>query len=114
MENSKANTIRRGKMVYDLSTHRLFPSAKVAAKEMEIGYHTVAKACEGKNKKHSNLFYIESIADIAKLFDEQNHKAKEAEKAQAEVDKLTAELNKANENVKAIKKQLAKAKKIIA
>lgn len=109
---TKANTtIHRGKMVYDLSTHRLFPSAKVAAKETGINYHTVAKICEGKQHKGNNLFYIESVADIAKVFDEHNRKAKEAAQAQAEVDKLTKELENATKHMNAVKRQLTKATK---
>lgn len=84
--------VKRGKMVFCLKTYQVFPSATVAAKELGIGYHTVAKTCEGKMPNKRGLFYIETMADINEIFAAQNAKTKADAKAREEYEVLKAKL----------------------
>ena len=115
--NTKTTTtfIKRGKMVFCLTTHQIFPSATVAAKELGIGYHTVAKTCEGKmpNNKRG-LFYIETMADINEIFAAQNAKAKADAKAREEYELLKAKLAEAETRAAELRQQAKEMLKMIS
>lgn len=115
MKKSTTTTfIKRGKMVFCVRTHQLFPSATVAANELGINYHTVAKACEGKVKSRNDLFYVESIADINELFSAQNAKAKEEAKARKEYEALNAKLAETEAYENSLRQQIEAIKKMIS
>lgn len=103
-----ATFFKRGKMVFCLRTHQIFPSATVAAKELGVNYYTVAKACEGKKPNTKGLFYVESIADIDKLFAQQNAKAKAEAEAKAKAARELEELNAELAKLEQLKSELAK------
>jgi hypothetical protein len=114
--NTKTTTtfVKRGKMVFCMRTYQLFPSAKAAAEELGVGYHTVAKTCEGKMSNKRGLFYVESIADINELFTAQNAKAKERAKAEAEYELLKAKLAEAEKYAAELRQQTQKIEKMIS
>jgi len=114
--NTKTTTtfIKRGKMVFCLKTYQLFPSAKAASEALNIGYHTVAKACEGKVKSRNDLFYVESIADINELFTAQNVKTKADAKAREEYELLKAKLDEAETYASELRQQAKEVLKKIS
>lgn len=106
---------KRGKMVFCLKTHQIFPSVQVAAKELDISHHMAYKILEGKHANNRGLFYVETMSDIDKIFSDYNTRVKaEAEaKARAEVEKAKAareleELNAELAKLAQLKRELAK------
>lgn len=114
--NTKTTTfIKRGKMVFCLTTHQIFPSATVAAKELGVGYHTVAKTCEGKYPSNKRgLFYIETMADINEIFAAQNAKTKADAKAREEYELLKAKLDEAETYASELRQQMQEVEKMIS
>lgn len=102
----------KGKMIYCKETFQVFPSAKAAAENHNIGYHSVAKNAEGKTKtaygKH--YVYVENTADIAQFFSDTRKTEKERETMRKAAEEKLAELMKTQ---KAISKELAKTRKIM-
>ena len=111
---TKTTFIKRGKMVFCIKTYQVFPSATVAAKELGVGYHTVAKTCEGKIPNKRGLFYIESMADINEIFAAQNAKAKERAKAEAEYEALKAKLVETEKYASELQRQMQVVEKRIS
>lgn len=119
MKNTKVKStttfVKRGKMVFCLKTYQVFPSATVAAKELGIGYHTVAKTCEGKYPSNTRgLFYIETMADINEIFAAQNAKAKADAKAREEYELLKAKLAETKAYEDSLRQQMQKIEKMIS
>lgn len=102
----------KGKMVYCKETFQVFPSAKAAAEYHKIGYQSITKNAEGKtNITHGKHFvYVESTADISKLFSDERKSEREKElMRKATEEKLT----KLTATQKEITKQLAETRKLM-
>lgn len=104
--------MNKGKLVFCISTHQIFPSAKVAAKECNESYHMVYKKLEGKVTGKGNRYvYCESMADLKNIFAYEFKKQRINEKAikmQAEIEALEKQQQELAKQLEIAKEKLLK------
>jgi DNA repair ATPase RecN len=99
---------KRGKMVFCLKTHQIFPSVQVAAKELDISHHMAYKILEGKHVNNRGLFYVETMSDIDKIFSDYNTRVKAEAEAKAKAEMELAALDEEFARIEQLKAELRK------
>lgn len=112
MKTTKTKTtatfIKRGKMVFCVKTHQIFPSVQSTAEELKINKWSAYKMLEGKKPNTRGLFYVETMSDINQLFADQNAQARAEAEAKAKAERELAALDEEFARIEQLKAELRK------